>query len=251
MLRNIHLAIYSFSWMSALRARVGDAESAVRHLDIFVKAFIVRNGFHVNGDQTRSGYSGMTYRPFTLEGNFAALQAVHEMLLQSWSPTPGQQDTEIIRIFPAMPWRWRDATFSDLRAEGGHRVSATRENNATTWFRIVAGKDGAIRVRDNFGGRRPQWDRDGVRKTGDNFEVSLRKGESIQATLPKPRRRMSRNRWCSRRRAAFRWTPATAMTQMQGEAVATKSLVVIMVALGIRERIRWLCPCLSKSAEGQ
>ena len=151
-----------------------------------MKAFILRNGFHVNGDQTRSGFSGMTYRPFTLEGNFAALQAVHEMLLQSWSPTPGQRDTEIIRIFPAMPWRWHDATFSDLRAEGGHRVSATRENNATTWFRIVAGKDGAIRIRDNFGGRTPQWDRDGVRKTGDDFEVLLRKGESIQATLPKP-----------------------------------------------------------------
>ena len=43
---------YSFSWMSALRARVGDAEAALRHLDIFVKAFILRNGFHVNGDQT-------------------------------------------------------------------------------------------------------------------------------------------------------------------------------------------------------
>ena len=32
--------------------------------------------------------------------------AVHEMLLQSWSPTPGKRDTEVIRIFPAMPWRW-------------------------------------------------------------------------------------------------------------------------------------------------
>ena len=137
---------YSFAWMSALRARTGDAEAALRNLDIFVKAFILRNGFHANGDQTRSGFSSMTYRPFTLEGNFAALQAVHEMLLQSWSPTPGQRDTEVLRIFPATPWRWHDAEFNDLRAEGGHRVSARRENNATTWFRIVAGKDGEIRI---------------------------------------------------------------------------------------------------------
>ena len=43
---------YSFSWMAALRARVGDAEAAVRHLDIFVQAFILRNGFHANGDQS-------------------------------------------------------------------------------------------------------------------------------------------------------------------------------------------------------
>ena len=62
---------YSFSWMSALRARVGDAESAARHLEIFVRAFILRNGFHANGDQTRSGLSNFTYRPFTLEGNLA------------------------------------------------------------------------------------------------------------------------------------------------------------------------------------
>ena len=111
---------YSFSWMSCLRARVGDAESALRNLDIFVKAFILRNGFHANGDQTKSGFSSMTYRPFTLEGNFLAMQAVQEMLLQSWSPTPGNRDTEVIRIFPAMPWRWHDVSFIDLRAEGGH-----------------------------------------------------------------------------------------------------------------------------------
>ena len=61
---------YSWSWMSCLRARVGDAETAVRDLDVFVHAFILRNGFHVNGDQTHGGFSSMTYRPFTLEGNF-------------------------------------------------------------------------------------------------------------------------------------------------------------------------------------
>lgn len=176
---------YSFSWMSGLRARTGDAEAAVRNLDIFVKAFILRNGFHVNGDQTRSGFSGFTYRPFTLEGNFAALQAVHEMLLQSWSPIPGRRDTEIIRLFPATPWRWHDSSFTDLRAEGGHRVSARRENNATTWFRIVAGKDGELRLRDNFGGRTPTWNRD-VTKRADNFVATLKGGETLEATLPKP-----------------------------------------------------------------
>jgi hypothetical protein len=157
----------------------------VRNLDIFIKAFILRNGFHVNGDQTRSGFSGFTYRPFTLEGNFAALQAVHEMLLQSWSPTPGQRDTEIIRVFPATPWRWHDASFTDLRAEGGHRVSARRENNATTWLRVVAGKDGEIRIRDNFGGRVPTWNRE-VTKRADNFVTTLKGGEVVEATLPKP-----------------------------------------------------------------
>jgi alpha-L-fucosidase 2 len=108
------------------------------------------------------------------------------MLLQSWSAKPGSGDWGVIRIFPATPWRWHDAAFDDLRAEGGHRVSAKRENNATTWLRVVAGRDGLLRIRDNFGSRVPKWSRSGVEKVGDNFEVTLKKGEAIEATLPKP-----------------------------------------------------------------
>jgi alpha-L-fucosidase 2 len=177
---------YSFSWMAALRARTGDAEAALRYLDIYARAFVLRNGFHANGDQTKSGFSGFTYRPFTLEGNFLAMAAVHEMLLQSWSAEPGGGAPSVIRLFPATAWRWHDASFEDLRAEGGHRVSARRENNATTWFRIVAGSDGPLRIRDNFGGREPQWSRSGVKKVGDNFEVVLKRGQILEATLPKP-----------------------------------------------------------------
>lgn len=177
---------YSFSWMAALRARVGDAEAAARYLDLFVKAFVLRNGFHANGDQTKSGLSAFTYRPFTLEGNFLAVAAVHEMLLQSWSARPGSGDPGVVRIFPATPWRWPDASFDDLRAEGGHRVSARRENHGTTWFRIVAGRGGALRIRDNFGGRPPSWSRAGVRREGVDFVVDLGPGETLTAALPRP-----------------------------------------------------------------
>jgi alpha-L-fucosidase 2 len=169
--------------MSALRARVGDAEEALRLLEIYAKAFILRNGFHANGDQTKSGYSNFTYRPFTLEGNFLAMHAVHEMLLQSWSATPGQRDTQVIRLFPATSARWQDASFDDLRAEGGYLVSARREGGATTWFRIEASRAGTLRVRDNFGGRVPQWNRPGVRKVGANFEVTVKAGDAVEATL--------------------------------------------------------------------
>ncbi|MHB8970350.1 MAG: glycosyl hydrolase family 95 catalytic domain-containing protein [Pirellulaceae bacterium] len=177
---------YSFSWMAALRARVGDPEAALHHLDIYMRAFVLRNGFHANGDQTKSGFSAMTYRPFTLEGNFLAMAAVHEMLLQSWSPAPGTSDVGSLRIFPAMPWCWHEASFASLRSEGGHCVSARRENNATTWFHFVAGRDGTVRIRDTFGGREPQWSRGGVEKVGDNFEVALKRGEVLEATLTKP-----------------------------------------------------------------
>lgn len=164
--------------MSALRARTGDGEAAVRNLDIFVQAFLLRNGFHANGDQTKSGFSSLAYRPFTLEGNMLAAAAIHEMLLQSWR--------DAVRIFPAVPWHWHDVAFENLRAEGGHRVSARRENNATTWLRIVAGRDGDLLIRDNFGGRTPAWNCQGVRRDGGNYRVLAKKGMVIEATLPKP-----------------------------------------------------------------
>ncbi len=177
---------YSFGWMSALRARVGDAEPALRNLDIYASAFILRSGFHANGDQTKSGFSSFTYRPFTLEGNFLAMEAVHEMFLQSWSAQPGSGEPGVIRIFPAMPWRWHEAAFTDLRAEGGHRVSARRENNATTWLRVKAGRDGVVKIRDNFDGREPKWNREAVRKVGANYEITLKKRQVLEATFPKP-----------------------------------------------------------------
>jgi alpha-L-fucosidase 2 len=174
---------YSFSWMSALRARVGQAEEALRLLEIYAKAFVLRNGFHANGDQTKSGYSNFTYRPFTLEGNFLAMHAVHEMLLQSWSATPGVRDTEVVRIFPATSSRWKEASFEDLRAEGGYLVSARRVGGATAWFRIKSTRAGVLRVRDNFGGRAPAWNRPGVVKAGANFEVTVKAGDVIEATV--------------------------------------------------------------------
>ena len=133
-----------------MQARVGDAEAAVKNLDIFVKAFVLRNGFHVNGDQTKSGYSNLTYRPFTLEGNFLASQAVHEMVLQSWSAIPGKISTGVIRLFPATPKKWANVSFNNLRAEGGYKVSASRKNNKIKWFSITANKVGMVHIKDNF-----------------------------------------------------------------------------------------------------
>jgi alpha-L-fucosidase 2 len=179
---------YSYGWMAALRARIGDGEGALRALETYLHAFTLRNGFHANGDQTKSGFSSFTYRPFTLEGNFLACAAVHEMLLQGWDPNPGRGGWGTIRVFPATPWRWHDASFEELAAEGGHRVSARRENNATTWLRIGAGRDGPLRLRDNFGGRRPAWAGAAPRREGPDFVFEARRGEVIEATLPRPER---------------------------------------------------------------
>jgi alpha-L-fucosidase 2 len=177
---------FSYTWMSALRARINEPESAFWYLKAYLRACITRNGFHVNGDQTKTGFTSLEYRPFTLEGNFLACATVHEMVLQSWSARPGTGEWGPIRIFPAMPWLWHDAAFTDLVAEGGHKVSAKRENNATIWLQVVAAADGELRIRDNFDGRVPVWNREPLSKAGDDYLFIVQAGEIIEATLPKP-----------------------------------------------------------------
>ncbi|MBN1807003.1 MAG: glycoside hydrolase N-terminal domain-containing protein [Sedimentisphaerales bacterium] len=133
---------YSYSWLANLAARARDGEKAEKALEIFSTAFCLRNSFHCNGDQSGKGYSNYRYRPFTLEGNFAAAAGLQEMLLQSYSGT--------IRVFPAIPDSWKDVSFTTLRAEGAFLVSAERRNGVTQHVKISAEKDGSCRLENPF-----------------------------------------------------------------------------------------------------
>ncbi|MDL2256310.1 hypothetical protein LJC38_06975 [Parabacteroides sp. OttesenSCG-928-K15] len=133
---------YSYSWFGNMKARAMDGEGAAKELRIFAEAFCLRNTFHVNGDQTKSGLSRFTYRPFTLEGNFAFASGVQEMLLQS--------HTGIVRIFPAIPASWADVSFRDLRTYGAFLVSAKKENGKVTEVSITAEKGGLLRLANPF-----------------------------------------------------------------------------------------------------
>ena len=109
---------YSYAWLANLKARAKDGIGATKALTIFANAFCSSNSFHLNGDQTKSGYSGFTYRPFTLEGNFAFAAGVQEMLLQSYQG--------FIDVMPAVPTEWENVSFNQLRAEGAFVVSANK-----------------------------------------------------------------------------------------------------------------------------
>ncbi len=127
---------YSFSWMGTIYARAKKADSAVKMLQIFATNFCAVNSFHLNGDQRGGQYSGFTYRPFTLEGNFAFAQGVQEMLLQSHKG--------YIEIFPAIPQSWQNVSFEKLRAEGAFLVSAKKDNGLVVEVMIVSEKAGGL-----------------------------------------------------------------------------------------------------------
>lgn len=133
---------YSFSWLANIYARMGKGEKAADALNIFSRCFCSPNSFHLNGDQCKAGHSQMTYRPFTLEGNFAFAAGLQEMLLQSHAG--------FIEIFPAIPADWKDAAFKNMRAEGAFLLSAERKNGITQRFSIQSVEGGEIQVKLPF-----------------------------------------------------------------------------------------------------
>ncbi len=130
---------YSFSWAAALYARAREGDKAKEMLSIFAHNFCSSNSFHLNGDQKGGEYSSFTYRPFTLEGNFAFAQGLHEMLLQ--------QKKGVIEIFPAIPAAWKTSSFTNLRTEGGILVSAERISGKTKRISLVSEKGGIVSLR--------------------------------------------------------------------------------------------------------
>jgi alpha-L-fucosidase 2 len=133
---------YSFSWMASLYARAYQADKAVKQLEIFASNFCSPNSFHLNGDQKGGQYSGFTYRPFTLEGNFAFAQGVQELLLQSRSG--------YLQVFPAVPQSWATVSFNNLRAEGAFLISGQKENGVPTKVKVYAEKAGILRIKLPF-----------------------------------------------------------------------------------------------------
>lgn len=129
---------YSFSWLGNLYARAMNGDKAAEALKTFATSFCLPNSFHVNGDQTGTGISKFTYRPFTLEGNFAFAAAIQEMLIQSHAG--------VVRVFPAIPDSWKDVSFDQLRTEGAFLISAIRREGVTEKISIRSEKGGSFRI---------------------------------------------------------------------------------------------------------
>ncbi|MCH4147699.1 MAG: hypothetical protein LKG25_04505 [Prevotella sp.] len=136
---------YSYSWLGNLEARAFHGQEAYEALTTFAKCFCLKNSFHANGDQTKSGKSKFTYRPFTLEGNFAFAAGIQEMLMQS--------HTGIIHVFPAVPSTWKDVSFRGLRAMGAFLVTAQRKAGKVVMLKVYSEKGGTLKIQSPVDGK--------------------------------------------------------------------------------------------------
>ena len=162
---------YSFGWMACLHARAKQSEQAVINLQRFASNFCSINSFHLNGDQKGGQYSGFTYRPFTLEGNFAFAQGIHELLLQSKSG--------YIEIFPATPSSWQNVSFDELRTQGGFLVSAAKSKGRLQYVKIKATHSGILTIKDDsLVGLKLNQNR--IVKKDGYYTITLKKGQTIE-----------------------------------------------------------------------
>jgi len=91
-----------FISFAAVLGRSGWAYDSLRQ---FYEHWIGPNGLHFNRDFQETGMTIFAcpldgYAPFTMEANCGVSQGICDMLVQGWG--------DIVRIFPAVPDRWRD-----------------------------------------------------------------------------------------------------------------------------------------------
>ncbi|HEX6168686.1 MAG TPA: hypothetical protein VFZ33_03265 [Chitinophagaceae bacterium] len=163
---------YSFAWIASIYARAQNGDSAAVNLRKFATNFVSPNSFHLNGDQKGGQYADATYRPFTLEGNFAFAQGIHEMLLQSHK--------DFIEVFPAIPKEWKNVSYKTLRAEGAFLISAIKENGVPMEVKIRSETGGTLRIKLPF----KTWintgiDRSMIKMVNGIAEMKTSKGQTI------------------------------------------------------------------------
>jgi len=108
-----------------------------------------------------------------IECSLFASKALQEMLLQSVNGC--------IKVFPAVPQEWAEASFGDLRAEGAFLVSAERKQSRTSWIKIesLAGEPCVVKhgMGENFRTTLPK-ERVTVMEDG-MVKLDLKKGETV------------------------------------------------------------------------
>jgi hypothetical protein len=122
--------IYKFSGAASLWASVGIGDSALHWLNRSLEQ-LPRFGVPPAPSRiptlTANTFYSERENP-TFESPVSASRSILDMMIQSWDA--------VIRVFPAMPTKWKEANFYQLATEGAFLISAKRENGQTSFIHI-------------------------------------------------------------------------------------------------------------------
>ncbi len=117
------LAGYSFTGASSLNSALGRGDEALKQLLKLLNGEKSISQFYANTFYAESGGKNEV-----IETPLSGAASVNEMLLQSW----GRK----IRVFPALPKVWKDASFQNLLADGAYEVSGVYQNGQVEWIAV-------------------------------------------------------------------------------------------------------------------
>ena len=158
--------MFKFTGAASLWAALGDGNEALKWLNRSIQYVKKGPTFTPNGFYSENGWP-------TFESPISATRAALDMYIQSWGNK--------IRIFPAIPDVWKDACFSNLRAEGGFLISAKRTNGKTVFISIRSDAGEPCVIKTDLENPVSGNDRSlKISKLADNeYCINLKKGETV------------------------------------------------------------------------
>ncbi len=119
--------------------------------------------------------NGLWHGSPCIEASLSIANGLQTMLLQDWENT--------IRVFPAIPDKWKDITFKNLRAQGAFLVSAKRIKGITASIRLKSLAGEPCQLKTDMINPTIAEGLGEIRIMGDGiFEIKIEKGAEIVIT---------------------------------------------------------------------
>ncbi|WP_312188634.1 glycosyl hydrolase family 95 catalytic domain-containing protein [Sphingobacterium sp.] len=117
---------YSFTGAASMYAMMGRGDSALASLDMLLQKYIKANTLYAESGPV-------------IETPLAAMASIQELCMQYWNG--------VLRVFPAVPHKWKDISFTNFLADGGNLISAERTQGITTTIQIKSQYGGKLRLK--------------------------------------------------------------------------------------------------------
>jgi alpha-L-fucosidase 2 len=130
---------YSYTGASAMSSWLQRKDDAVKYMQEFLDKpkTVLPNTMYIEAGPV-------------IETPLSGAASIQQILLQSWSMTTFGTH---IRVFPAVPDSWKDASFDKMLAEGAFEVSAVRKDGKTKFLQIKSLAGNPCRVSTSLEGK--------------------------------------------------------------------------------------------------
>ncbi len=158
---------WSFPWAALIHSRCGNIDAAVASLRHWSTVFTnVGEGSLIDSDFPGSS----VFAPFPLtnrdereledrrwgermqvDGAMGVLSAVMELFVQCRRCSCDGRLRTVLSVLPGIPRKWRDYSFTDIRAEGGFRISGRVRDGRRESISVTSPYGGVLRIDPNMG----------------------------------------------------------------------------------------------------